>query len=163
MEQAEESAGHANLLIVRSRSETETRGLAARLARLLRGGELIGLRGDLGSGKTVFVRGLAEGLHISPRKVRSPSFTLINEYTGGRLPLYHVDLYRLTPSAADRVALREYLDGAGVCVIEWIEHLGEDLLRLDVQFTFVGENERAIVASARGTRYDTMLHQWQDG
>ncbi len=163
MEQAEESAGHAHLLVVRSHSEAETRGLAGRLARWLRGGELIGLRGDLGSGKTVFVRGLAEGLDISPSKVRSPSFTLINEYTGGRLPLYHVDLYRLQPSAADRMALREYLDGAGVCVIEWIEHLCEDLLGLDVHFTFVEENERAIVASARGTRYDSLLRQWQEG
>jgi tRNA threonylcarbamoyladenosine biosynthesis protein TsaE len=163
MEQEEESAGRADLLVVRSRSETETRELAGRLARLLRGGELIGLRGDLGSGKTVFVRGLAEGLKISSRKVRSPSFTLINEYTGGRLPLYHVDLYRMTPSAADRVALREYLDGSGVCVIEWIDRLGEELPCLDVQFTFVEENERAIVASARGTRYHMLLRQWQEG
>lgn len=146
-----------------SRSESDTRALAARLAGLLRGGELIGLIGDLGSGKTVFVRGLAEGLGIPARKVRSPSFTLINEYSGGRLPLYHIDLYRMTPSAADRVALREYVDGDGVCVIEWIERLGEELSCLEVRCTFVGPTGRAIVASAHGARYDALLRQWEDG
>jgi len=163
MQWVKEYAGGWPGFHVRSRSAAATRRLAARLAPLLQGGELIGLRGDLGSGKTVFVRGLADGLGISPHKVRSPSFTLINEYTGGRLPLYHVDLYRLRPSVADRVALREYLDGSGVCVIEWIDNLGEDTLRLEVQFTFVGEKERAIVAVARGTRYDALLYQWQGG
>ena len=58
--------------------------------------------------------------------MRSPTFTLVNEYSGGRLPLYHIDLYRMTPSDVDRMALREYLYGDGVCVVEWFERLGED-------------------------------------
>ena len=92
-----------------SRSEDDTRAVGSRLARRLRGGELIGLHGDLGAGKTVFVRGLADGLGVDPGKVRSPTFTLINEYSGGRLPLYHIDLYRLAPSETDRLALREWI------------------------------------------------------
>jgi len=138
-------------------SEDETRALGAHVAGHLRGGELIGLRGDLGAGKTVFVRGLAEGLGIAARKVRSPTFTLINEYSGGRLPLYHIDLYRMSLSDVDRMALREYFYGNGVCVVEWIERLGEEAARLAIDFTFVGENERLLVVSAHGERYDALL------
>ena len=142
---------------IATHSEDETRALGARLAVHLHGGELIGLSGDLGAGKTVFVRGVAEGLAVPVRKVRSPTFTLINEYSGGRLPLYHIDLYRMTPSDVDRMELREYLYGDGVCVVEWIERLGEDAPRLAIDFTFVGENERLLVVSAHGERYDALL------
>src|SRR5215470_9276948 len=129
-----------------SRSEDETRAVGARLGDALQGGELLGLRGELGVGKTVLVRGLAEGLGIASSKVRSPTFTLINEYSGGRLPLYHIDLYRMTPSDVDRMALREYLYGDGICAVEWFERLGEDAPCLAIDFTFVGENERLLVA-----------------
>ena len=142
---------------ITTHSEDETRACGARFATQLRGGELIGLSGDLGSGKTVFVRGLAGSLEIPPGKVRSPTFTLINEYSGGRLPLYHIDLYRMSLSDIDRMALREYLYGDGVCVVEWIERLGEDAPRLAIDFTFVGENERLLVVSAHGERYDPLL------
>jgi len=142
---------------ITTKSEDETRALGARLAIHLDGGALIGLTGDLGAGKTVFVRGLAEGLAVPVSKVRSPTFTLVNEYSGGRLPLYHIDLYRMTPSDVDRMALREYLYGDGVCVVEWIERLGEDSPRLAIDFTFVGENERLLVVSAHGERYDALL------
>ena len=154
--------GAASLSVL-THSEEETRAVGARVAALLRGGELIGLRGDLGAGKTVFVRGLADGLGIGPHKVRSPTFTLINEYSGGRLPLYHIDLYRLAPSEADRLALREYLYGDGVCVVEWFERLGELPPRLEIGFTFVGENERLLVVTAHGARYDALRNALQDG
>ncbi len=144
-------------LSITTHSEDETRALGARLAAHLRGGELIGLSGDLGSGKTVFVRGLAEGLAIPAGKVRSPTFTLVNEYSGGWLPLYHIDLYRMSPSDVDRMALREYLYGDGVCVVEWFERLGEAAARLAIDFTFVGENERLLVVSAHGEGYDALL------
>lgn len=127
------------------------------MASLLHGGELIGLRGDLGCGKTVFVRGLAEGLGIAAAKVRSPSFTLINEYSGGRLPLYHMDLYRVQLSDVDRMALREYLYGSGVCVVEWIERLGEEAPALEISFTVVGESRRHLVVSAHGASYVALL------
>lgn len=138
-------------------NEDETRAVGVRVAAHLHGGELIGLCGDLGSGKTMFVRGVAEGLAIPASKVRSPSFTLVNEYSGGRLPLYHIDLYRMSPSDVDRMALREYLYGDGVCVVEWFDRLGEEAARLAIDFTFVGENKRMLVASAHGEGYDALL------
>jgi len=138
-------------------SEDETVALGVRLAATLESGDVIGLHGELGAGKTVFVRGLAQALGIAERKVRSPTFTLINEYHGGRLPLYHIDLYRMAPSALDRLALREYLFGDGVCVIEWFERFGEDLPHLSVAITFVGEEEREIVVTPHGDRYGARL------
>ena len=153
----------ADCVTLRSRSEDDTRRFGARLAGTLRGGDLLGLRGDLGSGKTCFVRGLAEGLGIAVRKVRSPTFTLVNEYSGGRLPLYHIDLYRLSPSPVDRMALREYLDGHGVCAVEWFERLGEAAPHLDIAFTYVSTDEREIVVSADGSRYSAVLTQLRNG
>ena len=145
------------------RSTATARMRRGRLALDWRGacgaGELIGLVGELGAGKTCLVRGLAEGLGIAPRKVRSPTFTLVNEYSGGRLPLYHIDLYRLAPSPVDRMALRDYLYGDGVCVVEWFERLGRRLrLICGFELTFVGANERALVAQAHGAQYDALLN-----
>ena len=142
---------------VEARSEDETRAFGARLAGRLAAGDLIGLCGELGTGKTCLVRGLARGLGIASHKVHSPSFTLVNEYSGGRLPLYHIDLYRLAATDLDRMALREYLYGDGICVVEWFERLGEDAPHLHLQLTFVGENERLIVATACGERYAELL------
>jgi tRNA threonylcarbamoyladenosine biosynthesis protein TsaE len=148
---------------VHSRSEDETRAFGARVAGVLRGGDLLGLRGDLGSGKTCFVRGLADGLGIAAHKVRSPTFTLVNEYSGGRLPLYHIDLYRLSPSPVDRMALREYLYGHGVCAVEWFERFAEAAPHLDVAFTYVSTDEREIVVRADGPRYSAVLTQLRNG
>ena len=150
------------MLRVSTRSEEGTRDIGARLARTLGGGELIGLSGELGAGKTCLVRGIAEGLGIAAHKVRSPTFTLVNEYSGGRLPLYHIDLYRLAATDVDRMALREYLYGDGVCVVEWFERLGEDVPHLHVELTFVGENERLLVATSHGERYGELLHQLKE-
>ena len=149
-------------LSLSTHSEEDTRAFGARLARLLIGGELIGLSGELGAGKTCLVRGIAEGLGIAPQKVRSPTFTLVNEYSGGRLPLYHLDLYRLAATDVDRMALREYLYGDGVCVVEWFERLGEDAAHLHVRLTFVGENERLLVATGHGARYAELLIQLEE-
>ncbi len=149
--------------VCRSARAEETHTLGVRLAGALEGGDLIGLRGDLGAGKTVLVRGLAEGLGIKPGKVRSPTFTLINEYGGGRLPVYHIDLYRITPTDVDRMALREYVYGDGVCVVEWIDRLGEDPARLDIEITIVGSMERVLVARSRDARYGRLLHTWEIG
>jgi tRNA threonylcarbamoyladenosine biosynthesis protein TsaE len=148
---------------IHSHGEDETRACGVRLGRCVRGGDLIGLRGELGAGKTCIVRGLAEGLGIAPRKVRSPSFTLVNEYSGGRLPLYHIDLYRLAPSEVDRMAMRDYVYGDGVCVVEWFERFGEEAPHLEIQFTFVGENERVLVAAAHGVQYAALLNALGEG
>lgn len=104
-----------------SRSPAETAALGERWGRMVRTGQVIGLSGDLGAGKTQFVKGLARGLGITTR-VHSPTFALVNLYPGGRLPLYHLDLYRLeTPEQILTAGLDEYLQPAGVTVIEWAE------------------------------------------
>ena len=104
-------------------SEAETSAVGRELAASLSAGDVIVLAGDLGAGKTAFVRGLAEGLGIDPSAVSSPTFTLVQEYRGGRLLLRHIDLYRLTPREADDLGLEEMtLDGA-VLAIEWPDRL----------------------------------------
>lgn len=141
-----------------TRGERQTRAVGRRLAQALRGGERIGLSGELGAGKTCLVRGLAEGLGIPAESVRSPSFTLILPYGGGRLPLYHIDLFRLQPGGEDRDELREYLYGAGVAAVEWFERSGEPLTDfLAISLTIVGPRTRRLVAAGHGVGYDAML------
>jgi tRNA threonylcarbamoyladenosine biosynthesis protein TsaE len=104
-------------------SETETSAVGRDLARSLVAGSIVLLSGDLGAGKTAFVRGLAEGLGIDPGLVSSPTFTLIQDYRGGRLPLHHVDLYRLQSIEVDDLGLDEMTLDGGVTAIEWPNRL----------------------------------------
>ncbi len=121
---------------VTTRSEDETAAVARELARSLGPDTAILLVGDLGAGKTAFVRGLADGLGVDPADVSSPTFTLIQHYAGGRLPLVHVDLYRLNdPREVDDLGLDELGEG-GVLAIEWAEKLprppaGAIVVRID--------------------------------
>ena len=110
-----------------TRSEQETTEVAKTLSAELRAGDVILLSGDLGAGKTAFVRGLAEGLAIDPMEVSSPTFTLVHEYRGGRLTLYHVDLYRLDRAATGDLGLEELGVGDGVLAIEWPDRLTHTL------------------------------------
>jgi tRNA threonylcarbamoyladenosine biosynthesis protein TsaE len=104
-------------------SESETTAVGRELAGTLRAGDVVLLYGDLGAGKTAFVKGLAEGLGVAREEVSSPTFTLVQEYRGGRLTLYHVDLYRLDdPREIADLGLDEIAD-AGVLAIEWAEKL----------------------------------------
>jgi len=104
-----------------SHSPGETIALGEQWGRAAQSGLVIGLSGDLGAGKTQFVKGLARGLGVTAR-VHSPTFTLLNIYTGGRLTLFHVDLYRLdTPTQIAAAGLEDYLTPAGVTVVEWAE------------------------------------------
>jgi tRNA threonylcarbamoyladenosine biosynthesis protein TsaE len=141
--------------------EEQTLALGRLLGELVRPGDLIGLHGPLGAGKTVFVRGLAEGLGADPERVRSPSFTLLVTYEGGRLRLHHLDLFRLQPSEEDRLALREFLFGADVAAVEWFEHLGEDADRLTVEIrptaTSGASDERRIRLTACGDHYRPLV------
>jgi tRNA threonylcarbamoyladenosine biosynthesis protein TsaE len=104
-----------------TKSEPETVSVARDLAATLSPGDVLLLSGDLGAGKTAFVRGLAEGLGIDPEDVSSPTFTLVHEYGGGRLMLYHADLYRLERAATDDLGLEEL--NRGVLAIEWPDRL----------------------------------------
>jgi len=108
---------------ITTHSEAETAAAGRRLAATLDAGDVVLLCGDLGAGKTAFVRGLAEGLGIDPGLVSSPTFTLIQEYRGGRLPLHHVDLYRLRSIEVDDLGLDELTLEAGVTAIEWPDRL----------------------------------------
>jgi tRNA threonylcarbamoyladenosine biosynthesis protein TsaE len=110
-----------------TRSEEETQAVARALAADLAPGQVLLLSGNLGAGKTAFVRGLAEGLGIDPAEVSSPTFTLVHEYRGGRLTLYHVDLYRLDRTATDDLGLEELGVGDGVLAIEWPDRLSHEL------------------------------------
>ena len=129
-------------------SEEETSELGRALGRGLRGGELLLLDGDLGVGKTTFARGLAAGVGIDPAEVSSPSFTLVQEYKGGRVPFFHVDLYRLAEGEddVDSLGLEELLASGGVVVVEWGEKLPSFLRHgaVGVRFHDLGEGSRRI-------------------
>ena len=107
--------------------ERGTEALAEQLAATLHPGDVLLLSGPLGAGKTAFVRGLARGLGLSAADVSSPTFTLIHEYRGGRLTLFHVDLYRLTDASADDLGLQELGVDDGVLAIEWPERLARSV------------------------------------
>ena len=129
-------------------SEEETEALGARLAEQLGPGAVVAFTGDLGAGKTAFTRGLARGLGI-PDRVTSPTFTIVNEYEGGRLPLFHFDMYRLASSdELFDIGWEDYLARGGVCAVEWSENvseaLEEDAVRVDLRRGGT-ENQRHIV------------------
>ncbi len=115
----------------------ETESLGERLAAHLTGGDTVAYTGDLGAGKTAFTRGLARGLGISAR-ITSPTFTIVNEYEGGRLPLFHFDMYRLGSSdELYDIGWEDYLDRGGVCAVEWSEivddALEENIIHVDIR------------------------------
>ena len=120
-----------------SHSPEDTEDIGARLAEQLEPGAVVAFTGDLGAGKTAFTRGLARGLGI-PDRITSPTFTIVNEYEGGRLPLFHFDMYRL--GSADElfdIGWEDYLARGGVCAVEWSENVAEaleaDCLRVDIR------------------------------
>ena len=144
---------------VETRSPEETEAVGEALGRAAAGGNLIGLVGELGAGKTCFVRGLARGLGVDADRVHSPSFTIVTEYPGGRLTLSHVDLYRLEAPVADDGFLREVLHGEGVAAVEWFDRLGaaggeDEMLLVTLRFT---EQGRAIRLEPRGRRHEQLL------
>ena len=108
-------------------NEAETEALGVRLAAVLTPGAVVAYRGGLGMGKTAFTRGLARGLGYAGR-VTSPTFTIVNEYEGGRLPLFHFDMYRLADAEElFDIGWEDYLDRGGVCAVEWSERVSEAL------------------------------------
>ena len=120
-----------------TQSPEETEALGAALASSLRPGQVVAFRGPLGAGKTAFTRGLARGLGVTG-PVTSPTYTIVNEYTGGRMPLFHFDMYRLGSSEElFDIGWEEYLARGGVCAVEWSENvadaLGGDAVRVDIR------------------------------
>ena len=136
--------------------EDETFELGRRMATAFRGGELIALLGDLGLGKTVFARGIAVGLGISGEQVSSPTFAIVQEYRGGRLPMVHVDLYRIEdPREVDDLGLEDLLDAGAVVIVEWGERLPARLLEhaWTVRFGDVGDDTRRLDLDHRVPRF----------
>ena len=132
-------------MTVTTHSEAETIDAGRTLAAELRPDDVVLLTGDLGAGKTAFVKGLAEGLGFDPLEVSSPTFTLIQEYRGGRLTLHHIDLYRLTPREVDDLGLEELVISGAVVAVEWPDRwtrVPADAVRVELRT--VGENDRAI-------------------
>jgi tRNA threonylcarbamoyladenosine biosynthesis protein TsaE len=131
-------------------------GWGERLGKHLEGGEIIGLIGELGAGKTCFVRGVTQALAVRRDAwIRSPTFTLINEY-GGRLPVYHIDLYRIdSPDALEGLNLREYLYSEGVSLIEWFDKLPANEVDeyLEVKLAYANGANRELTFTSRGERY----------
>ena len=158
-----------------SHSSAQTQRLGMRLGDLLRGGELLLLEGQLGSGKTTFTQGLAMGMGIS-ELVSSPTFTLLKEYAGQTLTqaglppqhgpaLYHFDLYRLDdPEEILDLGFEGYFyDGSGVCVVEWADKAAELWSdgHLSIRLKSMSETKRSLLLTATGTRYCELLRQFQ--
>lgn len=142
-------------------NERETIQLGEVLGVILTPGDIICLYGDLGSGKTYLTKGIGRGLSINENEIRSPSFTIMNTYSG-RLTLYHFDLYRIESSSEiEDIGVVEYLYSNGVSIIEWAERLGGLMPseRLDIHLSFVPDsvNKRTIIISSASKRYNNML------
>ena len=130
-----------------TQSPEETEQVGAALAARLQPGQVVAFRGPLGVGKTAFTRGLARGLGVAG-PVTSPTYTIVNEYTGGRMPLFHFDMYRLR-NEDDRfdIGWEDYLDRGGLCVVEWSERVSGALeapVTVTIEKSPHGENQRKI-------------------
>ncbi|WP_268912859.1 tRNA (adenosine(37)-N6)-threonylcarbamoyltransferase complex ATPase subunit type 1 TsaE [Lentilactobacillus sp. SPB1-3] len=148
---------------VKVESAEETMRIGKKLATLLSPGDVILLDGDLGAGKTTFTKGLGEGLGIK-RSIKSPTFTIIREYSGGRLPLYHMDVYRLEDGSGDELGLDEYFEGDGVSVVEWSQFvedtLPDDYLKISFQrLDNEADNKRELTFTGTNDRYNQIIDQ----
>lgn len=134
-----------------SASVEETEALGADLVRRLSPGSVVAFTGDLGAGKTAFVRGMARGLGI-PHRVTSPTFTIVNEYEGGTLPLFHFDMYRLRSSEElFDIGWEDFLSRGGICAVEWSENI-QDALEPDTIYIDIrrGDQDDQRVITIRG-------------
>ncbi len=145
-------------------SPEQTKAWGARLGQLLFPGAVVGLEGDLGAGKTCFVKGLASGLGIDEDEVSSPTFTLIAEHYRGKLPLYHIDLYRLEGAETEEIGIEEYLFGQGVTAIEWFGFLPAGLVTdyLLISRSFGVGEERVLTLTPYGVRYEQVVRALQE-
>lgn len=146
-----------------SHGADQTERLGARLGQLFAGGEVVCLVGELGTGKTCLVRGIARGMGIGDA-VTSPTFTLVNEYVGSKLSLYHIDLYRIVDvKAAHTFGLDDYLYGDGVCTIEWAERVRglwpEEYLLIHLRH--IGDTKRGLTLRGRGDGYRDLVHRFR--
>lgn len=142
----------------------QTIALGRQIGQALTAGDVLVLDGDLGAGKTTFTKGLAKGLAI-PDLIKSPTFTIIREYHDGRLPLYHMDAYRLENGGAEDLGLEEYFDSDGVSVVEWAEFVEDELPAdfLAIHFKRTNEEDtRVLEFEPHGEHFTTLVNQVVD-
>lgn len=152
------------MLTIRSADPTGTFAFGRILGQHLAAGDVVCLAGDLGAGKTLLVQGIAAGLGVTD-DVTSPTFTILQVYEGGRLPLNHFDLYRLDdPADLEDIGFWEYTGGEGVAVIEWADKFAVAMPdeRLWVELNGSGENERTIALSPAGERYRCLCEELRE-
>jgi tRNA threonylcarbamoyladenosine biosynthesis protein TsaE len=139
----------------------KTERIGSVLGKMLEGGEIIALSGELGSGKTTLVRGIAQGMGFNRDEIASPSFTLINEYEGP-LPLFHIDLYRLDGETdLYEIGYEEYIGGNGAVVIEWADKVPQAVPKecLWITLKYLDDKRREIVMWAKGEKYDKLIEE----
>jgi tRNA threonylcarbamoyladenosine biosynthesis protein TsaE len=160
--EADTTTDETTIFVIESSSTRETKMWGRRLGSLLEGGELLALSGDLGAGKTCLIKGVARGLNLREENILSPTFTMIQEHHG-RLPLHHIDLYRLDHVALDDMGLREYLFSDSIAAVEWFERLegGSEIDRLSVTIRYTGANSRRIEFVTYGERYSSLITKFR--
>lgn len=149
-------------MIVYSKSPSETIRIGKTIGTCLQAGDVVALTGELGAGKTQLIKGLARGAGVvRSASIASPSFTLINEYQG-KIPFYHIDLYRLEERGARELGLEEYFQGEGISAIEWADRapslLPDEFLRIHIHYT--GKHTRSIELVGKGRRYEELVKKF---
>jgi tRNA threonylcarbamoyladenosine biosynthesis protein TsaE len=151
-------------VIIQTKSAFETIRIGRSIGRHLRSGDVVALVGELGTGKTQFIKGLAAGAGVGrPTYISSPSFTLINEYPG-RVPFYHLDLFRLEQEKeAEDLGLEDYFQSGGIVAIEWADKIPSLLPKemFLIYFAYTGTNTRTLEITGKGTRYLNLVDQIQ--
>jgi len=152
------------VFVLQTQSTSETIRIGKRIGELLHRGDVVALLGELGAGKTQLIKGLAKGAGVKNSKyITSPSFTLINEYSG-KIPFYHIDLFRLNGEReAEGLGLEEYLHGQGITAIEWADRilplLPEETLRIHIHYT--GKHSRSIEIVGKGERFQELMNRFR--
>jgi len=145
-----------------TKSASETIRLGKRIGALLQPGDVVALSGELGAGKTHFIKGLATGAGVGKSTyVSSPSFTLINEYPG-KVPFYHIDLFRLeSQKEAEGLGLEDYFQGGGITAIEWADKIPRLLPKemVSIHIVYTGKNTRSIKMIGKGKRYEQLINE----
>jgi len=150
-------------VVFQTKSTSETIRIGKSIGSLLMSGDVVALVGELGTGKTQFIKGLATGVGVGkPTYISSPSFTLINEYAG-KVPFYHIDLFRLkSEREAEELGLEEYFKGGGITAIEWADKmpsfLPQEMLWIHIRYT--GKHTRSFEIIAKGKRFEKMIIEY---
>ena len=147
-----------------SHSSLHTERIGERLARLARPGDVLALWGELGAGKTVLAKGVGAGLGLDAGDVASPTFIVLREHYGGRMPFFHLDLYRLEGQDLGTIGWEEALDGGGITVIEWPDRAAGGLPadRVDVHLEHIADTKRRVLLRATGPRSGELLREFHD-